>query len=165
MQALLNRFTFPGSETIQSFIGRRILSAFSLIRTAILVTGIANVLLFQYLDAAEVQERNKTAEQGTLAHLSFVVETQIQTYESAIWETGKLPGTVSAARDLYTAEATADVLALRKLNPALLAPGGALHGFVLGYVQLNDFWRTVVPAIEQGGDRQPLQAMWQSRQA
>lgn len=165
MQRLLNRFRFPGSETIQSFIGRRILAAFSLIRTAILVTGIANVLLFQYLDAAEVQERNKTAEQGTLAHLSFVVDTQIQAYESAVWDTGKLPGTVSAARDLYTGEATSDLLALRRLNPALLAPQGALHDFVLTYLQLNDFWLALAPAIEGGGDRQPLQAMWQNQQA
>src|SRR5690349_3833786 len=164
MQVLLNRFRFPGSETIQSFIGRRILGAFSLIRTAILITGIANVLLFQYLDAAEVQERNKTAEQGKLDHLSFVVETQIQAYETAVWETGKLPGTVSAARDLYTGEATADLLVLRKLDPAVLAPGGALHGFVLGYLQLNDFWHTLVPVLEDSGDRQPLQTMWQSQQ-
>src|SRR5689334_7185644 len=129
-QRLLNRFRFPGSETIQSFIGRRILAAFSLISTAILITGIDNVLLFQYLDAAEVQERDKTVEQGTLAHLSFVIDTQIQTYESAVWDTGKLPGTVSTARDLYTGEATSDLLALRRLEPALLAPHGALHDFL-----------------------------------
>jgi methyl-accepting chemotaxis protein len=165
MQKLLNRLRFPGSETIQSFIGRRILAAFSLIRTAILVTGIANVLLFQYLDAAEVQERNKTAEQGTLAHLSFVIDTQIQAYESAVWDTGKLPSTVSTARDLYTGEATSDLLALRRLQPALLAPNGALHNFVLSYLQLNDFWLALAPAIEGGTDRQPLQTMWQSRQA
>src|SRR5690242_10637706 len=164
MQVLLNRFRFPGSETIQSFIGRRILGAFSLIRTAILIMSVANILLFQYLDSAEVQERNKTAEQGKLEHLSFVVDTQIQAYESAVWETGKLPSTVSAARDLYTGEATADLLALRKLDPQLLVPGGPLHSFVLGYLQLNAFWRAIAPTIESGADRQPLQIMWQSRQ-
>src|SRR5439155_452809 len=113
----------PGADTFLSFIGRRILGAFSLIRTAILVMGVANLLLFQYLDSAEAQERNKLAEQGKLDHLSFVVQTQVQSYESAVWQTGRLPATITSARDLYTSEATDDLQALRKLDRSLLAPG------------------------------------------
>src|SRR5439155_2307359 len=142
----------PGADTFLSFIGRRILGAFSLIRTAILVMGVANVLLFQYLDSAEAQERNKLAEEGKLDHLSFVVQTQVQSYESAVWQTGRLPAPITSARDLYTSQATEDLQALRKLDRSLLAPGGALHDFVLKYLRLNELWHSIVPAIEQGGD-------------
>src|SRR5436853_1730333 len=85
---LLRLARLPGADMFLSFIGRRILSSFSLIRGAILVMGVANVLLFQYLDHAEAQERNKLAEQGKLDHLSFVLQTQIKSYESAVWQTG-----------------------------------------------------------------------------
>src|SRR5207237_2835967 len=102
-----------------------------------------------------------------LEHLSFVLQTQVQAYESAVWETGKLPSTVSSARDLYTAEATDDLLAIRKLNRPLLAPGGPLNGFVTNYLRLGDLWRTIVPAIESNGgngDRRPLQTQWTAQQ-
>lgn len=166
MTRVLMRFAhLPGAEMFLSFIGRRILSAFSLIRTAILVMGIANVLLFQYLDAAEAQERNKLAEEGRLSHLSFVLQTQIQSYESAVWQTGRLPTTISSARDLYTSEATDDLLALRKLDGSLLAPGGPLHDFIMSYLRLNHLWQTIVPAVEQGGDTNSLRVLWTNQQA
>jgi methyl-accepting chemotaxis protein len=148
-----------------SFIGRRILSSFSLIRTAILVMGIANVLLFQYLDYAEAQERNKLAEQGALDHLSFVLQTQIQSYESAIWETGRLPASITSARDQYTAETTDDLQSLRKLDGSLLAPGGALHDFVINYLRLDGVWQTIVPVIEQNGDIARMRLLWTNNQA
>src|SRR4051794_29676384 len=144
---LLRLARLPGADAFLSFIGRRILGAFSLIRTAILISGIANLLLFQYLDAAEARERDKLAEQDKLEHLSFVVDTQIQAYESAVWETGRLPATVTFGRDLYTAEATDDLLSLRKLNARLLAPGGELHGLVLDYIRLNELWHSIVPVV------------------
>lgn len=161
---LLRLGRFPGADTFLSFIGRRILGAFSLIRTAILVMGVANVLLFQYLDYAEAQERTKLAEQGKLEHLSFVVQTQIQSYENAVWQTGRLPGTISSARDLYTAEATSDLQDLRTLNRSLLAPGGALHDFTSSYLRLNQLWQAIVPTIEQGGDLNSLRVLWTNQQ-
>src|SRR4051795_4591546 len=131
MQVLMDRLQFPGAETFKSFIGRRILGAFSLIRTAILVMGVANILLFQYLDSAEARERNKLAEEGKLDHLSFVVQTQIQSYESAVWQSGRLPSTISSARDLYTSEAAGDLQALRKLDKSILTADGPLHKFLM----------------------------------
>src|SRR3954447_2940271 len=155
----------PGADTFLSFIGRRILGAFSLIRTAILVMGVANILLFQYLDSAEARERNKLAEQGKLDHLIFVVQTQIQSYESAVWQTGRLPSTISSAQDIYTSEATGDLLALRKLDKSIAAPGGDLHAFIQNYVHLNQLWQTIVPAVEQGGNQDRLRGLWTNQKA
>jgi HAMP domain-containing protein len=162
---LLRLARLPGADMFLSFIGRRILSSFSLIRGAILVMGVANVLLFQYLDHAEAEERNKLAEQGKLDHLSFVLQTQIQSYESAVWQTGRLPSTISSARDLYTAQATDDLLAVRKLDRSLLAPGGALHDFVMSYLRLTDLWHSIIPPVEQKADTAPLRLLWTGDQA
>ena len=126
--------------------------------------GVANVLLFQYLDHAEAQERDKLAEQGKLDHLSFVLDA-IQSYESAVWQTNSLPSTISPARDLYTAQATGDLVALRRLDRSLLAPGGALHDFVMSYLRLNDLWQTIVPAIAQREDTARLRLLWTGQQA
>ncbi|HMA35101.1 MAG TPA: methyl-accepting chemotaxis protein [Chloroflexia bacterium] len=162
MRQITNRLRI--GPALRSFIGRRILGAFTLILGMIVLNAGVTYLMLARLNDAVLQERAATSQQILLDHLSFMLQNQRSTYEPLIWNQLTQPTALSSPTQANIA-VLRDLAQLRDSYPGILDRGGALYDFFESATALAAMYQQAgTLAMQSPPDFTQAETIWRNHQ-